>query len=294
MFLQQSWAFIEKTFKKGFILREENLYKIKDIIEKRIKENSKDVSKDNSQKGYKKDSKNYFNIIFSVKRDDWFMFITPDIKKILEEHNWKDKSINEIKIAANPTNFIYFDEDIDIIFNKKSWVTIRINWHSQDFVNLLYSDLEEYLSDSVLKLRNISLKKWTLPAILLSIIFYLYYILFKKILIKPDVEEIIASEDVIEKLNFIIRKNQEIHWLWWEFMSEFLMVAVIIIIILCITYWYDYFYPKNVFYMWERKNIYNKRIDLRKNILRTIVIWWIIMGVIVSRLTWVFTKIISN
>jgi hypothetical protein len=222
------------------------------------------------------------------------MFITPDIKKILEEYNWKDKSINEIKIAANPTNFIYFDEDIDIIFNKKSWVTIRINWHSQDFVNLLYSDLEEYLSDSVLKLRNISLKKWTLPAILLSIIFYLYYILFKKILIKPDVEEIIASEDVIEKLNFIIRKNQEIHWLWWEFMSEFLMVAVIIIIILCITYWYDYFYPKNVFYMWERKNIYNKRIDLRKNILRTIVIWWIIMGVIVSRLTWVFTKIISN
>ena len=294
MLLQQSWAFIEKTFKRGFILKEETLYKIKDIIEKRLKESSKNGSKENSQENSKKASKNDFNIIFSVKRNDWFMFMTSDIEKIVEEYNGKDKSINEIKIAASPKNFLYFDEDIDVIFNKKSWVTVRITWHNQDFVNLLYSDLEEYLSDSVLKLRNISLKKWTFPAILLSIIAYLYYILFKNILIKPDIEEIIASDDIVEKLNFIIKKNQEIHWLGWEFISDLLIIIGVIIIILCITYWYDYFFPKNVFYLWEWKNIYNKRIELRKNILRTILIWWIIMWLVELLLTWVFTKIISN
>lgn len=272
--MKESLAFIEKSFNKWFIIKEESLYKIKDIIEKRLKE----ISKENLE------------VNFSIKRENWFMFTTTDISQIIEEYNWEKTLIKRIMIFVDDAEHKDSDKEIKIIFDDRINTSIDISWFNNDFTNLLYSDLEEYLFHAVLKLRKFSLKKKeSIVALVIMPIFLLITFLWIYSQ-QSKSKEIIANEDLSVKLNYLIESRNDIYWIWPLFWKQMGILIVSIIVIFWIVYLYEHFYPKNIFYIWEQKNKYDQKKEQRKLFRSSIVISWLLVGLLVARLSWLFLK----
>lgn len=254
---QNYWDY---NFKEGFFITEESLYKIKDIIEKRLKEIQ--IEKP--------------TINFVIERKDWLMFTTTEINQIVNEYNWSKDFIVRVIIVYDTD-----EHKIALHFDPKEETNFYIEWFSKDFIILLSWDLKDYLHNDVLIFRKFNLKKRTkeiLLIIMFLIFFYIFYSLYK--INNIDLTNILKSEDINEKLNFLIqyRKNQDQFIPLWFILIPFLLP----ILISLFAMFFDYFYPRNIFYIWQVKKSYDKKVSFRNYIIWTIIIWWLLVWFLVN------------
>ena len=260
---QNYWDY---NFKEGFLLSENSLYKIKDIIEKRLKE----IWNENPL------------INFIVERKDWLMFTTNDVNQIISEYNWLKDSIMRIMIIYDNDN-----NKITLDFNPIKDTNLNIEWFSKDFIILLSWDLKDYLSNYVLVFRKFDIKernKEITIVILALILFYMFYSLYK--INSTDLTNILKSEDINEKINFLIqyKKNQD------QLIPPLLILSpfIVPIFIFWLTWILEYFYPRNIFYFWQSKINYDKKIERRKFFIGSFIISSIFGWLIVTN----FSKIL--
>lgn len=254
-------AHVKYNFDKGFLLDEEKLRKIHDIITNRVEE----------------------NIEYLIYRNDSFSFKTTDIEDIFKEENSKWAKFNEIKMNINSENFSF-----SLDFDEKT-VNLSINGENRDKVFLLYSELKDYISSDVCTQRIIIedpqnfffLFILLIPlAMMIYVAFMLYFQINQNI--DPDiVTNITKSDDIHEKMNFLIQlQTTNSHP-----ENNFRYITIIFFALLFIPIFFRnqihklflYIFPVNIFLFGKEIDKYNKQLAFKSRIF-----WVIIMGLMVS------------
>lgn len=325
-------AFVNHQFSGGFLMDEERLRKVSEIINSR----AKDLA--NS------------DLTFYLYRADSFFYTTNNIQEIINEENYQWKKIEQLKISCGshyPLGVIPFpverlaadaesvnnqsspqevnEEDSQskdqkqgenrhsedyqyfrcmLDFNRKpdsysdEGVNLEIEGDNRDLVYLLSSDLKQYISSEVAIMNDVSKKGliWITNIFLLLLFIspsYAYHLwAVRRGYYKTSVDMTLKSQDVQEKLNFLIERTTNI--LPPVFIGLLLMTFAIAVIFIVnerggVRKLVDYFFPMHAFLFGKEMVQYNRRMNLKKNIF-----WVIIVGSVISLITgfaiWKFTK----
>lgn len=254
-------AYVKYNFDKGFLLDEEKLRKIHDIITTRVKE----------------------NIEYHIYRNDSFSFKTTDIEDIFKEENSKWTKFNEIKMNINSNDF-----NFSLNFDEKT-VNLSIDGEDRDKVFLLYSELKDYISNDVCTQRII-IKDTTdffftfilfVPVALIALLIFSTRLQTSQEIDPDIITNVIKSDDIHEKMNFLIqlqiKKNNE------EEIFSYVAVIYLAILIIPILFrnqtvkLFIYIFPTNIFLFGKEIDNYNKKKELKNKIF-----WGIIIALMVS------------
>lgn len=247
-------AYVNFVFKKGYLLDEEKLRKLYNIIHKRLSE------KDLTDKLYCR-----------IFRKDSYCFSCNNIEDILKEDNWGPTTIGRLLIEID-------SEQLQMAFDfDGSGTTLRIEGNDRDFIYLLYSDIKEFTQNEINVVNKIRIKE-SFPITMFMLLFLPFSIvLLVRDLFKKVPENIINSTDIIEKLNYLINRNSadttNLKSLY--LLIPFILLAFIIPILLKKTL--NYCFPYNLFLIGKQINFYEKRINIRGKIF-----WGIGIAFIVS------------
>lgn len=257
-------AYIDFVFQKRFLLNEENLRKISDIILKRINDKDK------------------YKILYTVYRNDSFCFDTENIIDVINEDNSKEQKINRILILVKDIE--KKDFVLDLEFDKKETVSFRIKADNKDFVYLLSSDLKDYIKNNVavcLRYSEETVRLINRYFPLLVILFFTLIIpikgMYNNIIDKTILNNVLNSNDILEKVNFIIENNYKTSN-DYNFVIIYLIVFIIVFLItIFINRILSVFIISNIFIIGKEKDVYESRLKRRSNI-----IWVIVVGLILS------------
>jgi hypothetical protein len=252
-------AYLDHTFRKGFLLKEESIIKLHDIIIKRLNE------------------KHYDNkLLYKIYRKDALVYDTNEYNRIIEEENSKRNSINKLELTYNDDNL-----KLKLIFDKIENTQLEIEANEKDFAYLLFSDIKEYLSTEVMKFRTFLFKDVIADRLLFPLVMMIVMILsFNSIdsstLSQNELSKLLNTNAIEEKLNFLIRNTQrKINT------SNFLYIlfGVTMLYVLGITSLglLDKIFPRNIFYLGKEIVAYDKICSIRSKI-----IWGIIIAMIIG------------
>mgnify|MGYP003500128805 CR=1 FL=1 len=249
-------SFVDYTFQNGFFVSPDSLYKIKDIINNKLNDPDSIVK-------------------FTIERKDGFKFTTEDVLDIEREYNTEKDLIEKMTIWVDEHS-----KEVTTIFNIKTWEsTIRISGLAKDITSLLYTDLKDYLLNDVFIFYKIDIKNIEryIPFLLMGLFFWRLIYTDRQI---GNVKEILETDSVIEKLNYIIQRNDIQMWLTWNHSTTIIIFMILVLItILWISWWkiVNYIYPINIFYIGDQR----KKYDKKRNLFRWI-IWTIVVGLLVG------------
>lgn len=261
-------AYVEHKFKRGFILNEENLRKIHEIIIKRFNEI------DDSLKPQ-----------YEILRSDSYAYITNDFKDIINEDNSAYNRILKITIFEKIDEVFYFE----LSFSQDDGTYIFIKGEDRDLVYLLLSDLRTYLNNDVNKriiVDNRSVKNiiYYTQMLMSAVAFLLlFFNISSKASCAISFESAIKTQNLQEKLNYLVYQSYAKDYSNVNtYLTTFVMIFLIFIFASLflnklIQRVVIYFYPFNVF-LFGKKNIeYEKTTEIKSKIL-----WTIIVGLIIS------------
>jgi hypothetical protein len=252
-------AYLKQNFKKGYLLTEETIIKISDIILKRFKETG--IKEELNYKVYRKDS---------------LVYETTDYKKFLEEENSKRNLINKLDIYHNCDNLKF-----KLTFDKEEGVNLEIEASEKDSAYLLFSDLKEYLSTEILKFRGFKFEKLKLERYIMPVFMFLFMIFTFSFISRPKLTEsqinhILSTDSTNVKINYLVQNSLstfKLKNLWYLFIA----IVVVAILATSTTELLDTVYPRNIFYIGKEIARYDKHCSIRSKI-----IWGIIIALIVS------------
>jgi hypothetical protein len=264
-------AYLKHHFSKGFLLSEENVIKLNDIISKRIQE-----------KNYEED------LLYKVYRSDALVYESKDHEKILREENSRRNQIIKLEVRFQNKDFKF-----ELAFDKNQKANLEIESSDKDFAYLLFSDIKEYLNTEVLRFRSYDftssrIERYMLLFIPIIMAFSLLVSVDQPRLSDADFNELLNSDSVTAKLNQILQEHRSRSmfardWIW------FVIVLVVGIGATFITNLLDKMYPMNIFYFGKELARFDRLRSLRAKIL-----WGIVIAFIVSALSgllvWQFTK----
>lgn len=265
-------AFVSHEFAKGFLLNEERIRKINNILHERLKTFSDDERPE-----------------YKIYRADSFVYETSDLNDIIGEDNAGWQKILRVTVSVECSDKLDLELDFD-----RDGTNLRIEGTDRDNVYLLFSDLREYLENEVNTVRHYPLAKRLLPSffLLFSIIIasaFLYDLYSTPRIDRFDVESILRTEDAHEKLNFLIEERYEIRSSLGT--SRFVPVSLVIVMALMIIFNmmgadaiarpYRCLVPTNLFLFGKELRRYEKRIALRGKIVSGAV-WGIGITLLVS------------
>lgn len=263
-------ARIEKEFKKGFLLKEEHIRKLKDIISKRLQE--KKVTED---------------IGFEILRVDNLVYKTKEIDDVLREENSKRNLISEMKLY-----FANEDHNVNIIIKKNGGISLLIESEDRDFSYLIYSDIKDYIETEILIFRAFSFseslfEKIALPiALLVVMVFSLS--LGQNSIDKSQIERALQNNDINAKLNTLIvisSDRLDTSKMWKSMIFSFVAVIGVLALLPLL----DKAYPRNIFYIGKEIEIYDKHCDIRSK-----VIWGIVIALIIGILAGLFVYYVTT
>lgn len=250
-------AYLTTTFKRGFLLTEESLIKIDDLIRKRICEVDPESK-----------------ITFNVFRKDGMLVEYESPGEVVKEENSLRNAVRRIDIVCEQGSV-----KLKLVFDEKESVDLEIESENRDLAYLLFSDIKEYLSTEVLKFRGFSFdavltSRQVLP--LIAMLIPLFTLLALKESPKPDVvAQIIQSADVQQKLNYLIQqtvKKDEVGNLKYLI---FVMFGIVLIPLM-LGSMLDKAFPRNVFYWGKKVAPYNRLHSIREKVLWGVVIAFVI------------------
>lgn len=295
-------AYVDYKFKKGFILDEEKLRKVNEIIitrEKNLEIKSAIVLKPLP--------------IFKVYRKDTSTYTTTDIQDIILEENFEFCKIERLKIdlyiprleipytdqgplARRETELDKYIFILTLDFDKGT-TTLHLEGDNRDYVFLFFSELRQYISEEIDKISKISN-----DAPLITSTFGLFLTVVSLIIVllsmtQPkfsgmNIQSALNSTDILQKLNFLLSR--------YDFSTSSTAFIVFIIIsffgmllIMTSRYWvpdllreirpeYQFLFGKEIFRNQRRKSIYDK------------ILWGIIISLIVAVIGGLITWILIN
>jgi len=264
-------AYLKKSFKKGFLLSEENIIKLEDIILKRISEKKPDKK-----------------LTFKVFREDALVYETAAGKKILEEENSKRNLISKIQIS-------YQDEIVKFVlaFDKKENTSLEIEADEKDIAYLLFSDIKDYLNTEVLKFRSFEFSELKYERILLPFLMVLFVILTMVVfqtpkLPKQELNNLLNSDSLNLKLNYLIEYNEkrtDIKNPLYTLGSFFILFIGFLFFMATL----DKIFPRNIFYVGKEIQRYSKLCSRRSKFTSGILIA-LIISIIAGFVVYFFTK----
>ncbi|VVB85908.1 Uncharacterised protein [uncultured archaeon] len=265
-------AHIKHSFEKGFLLDEEKLRKIHDIISKRIVDN---------------------NIEYSVYQVDSYSFKTKRIDDVINHENLKLSKISSLEINFERK---YANLNLSIDFDD-SGASLSIDGENRDNVFLLSSELKEYISNEVCTQRMIR-KNFS------KYVFYVFFgtfILFIAFLFSSNsstsisrdaIDNVLKSNDTNEKINLLIQKNFKDDlktdkssygvylFLGWSLSMGLLLFSE------KLEKASSYFFPANLFLFGKEIERYNNLLETRSkiiwgigialfiSIIGSLIVWW--------------------
>ena len=255
-------AVIKEDFEKSFLLKEENIRRIHDIIKKRLNE------KEEKDKLY-----------FRVTRKDHLTYTEKDIGIILNESNSNSDKIEKIDFFVNNGKRQW--NDFQLTFDKKDGIQFYFEHEDRDLAYLLYSDLKSYINSDVALLGKIEKREdltyfimMMIPLILLCITITAYPMLRNdtNILLDKGIE----SKDIIEKLNALMLYNKyKVHD--WGNAIAVGMTPLYIIAYFGFRWVKKKYYPKNIFHLGKEIEKYEELLKGKSNFY-----WGVVVATIVS------------
>lgn len=237
-------AHIETNFKRGFLLTEEALIKLDDIIRKRLT-------------GVNASAR----LQFKVFRADGMLVEFDNPGAVAAEENSSRNAIKRVEIlAAGPAY------KLSLKFDPKENTDLAIEANDRDLAYLLASDIKDYINSEVLKFRSFSFDSVTssrnvFPFLMLPFLF----LTLSNIKESPKAEtiaEVIASNDVHAKLNLLIesRAAQDPGPLKWYVVA---MVALLVVIFFLGSL-LDKAFPRNIFYWGKLAQVHDRLLSIRE------------------------------
>ena len=236
----------EKNF--SFILTEDNLNKLNKFIEK-----------------------NYKKVVYSINTID-DVEVELSFNELLSYDNYNSEKIIGIKIECHKKQnknyddyFFLWDDSIEISFwDNRSYKSIfeyeSINYTIKSTNTKEFNEIKKWLHKILENDFKSSYDFFTKRIIFNIINFFPYFF----IIIYLTYKEVRILE--LEQQIFII--------FWYIFIIGFFINMPFYKKI------YNLFFPKIIFWIWKQKDLIEIRKDYRKNLLWTIIIWWIILPLI--------------
>jgi len=248
-------AHLETTFKRGFLLTEETLIKLDDIVRKRL-ESADPLAK----------------VSFKVFRADGMLVEFDTASLVAAEENSSRNAIKRVEILSS-ANFY----KLSLRFDSKEGTTLEIEANDRDLAYLLASDIKDYVQSEILKFRSFTFdsalgSKNAFPFLMLP---FLFYSLSSIKYAEPEViSSVLESTDLLTKLNFLIesRSSQDPGFSKWY-------VAGMIFILFTLFFlgsFLDRIYPRNIFKWGKQAQIYDRLLGHREKVMWGIVIAFVI------------------
>lgn len=246
-------AFLKTEYKKGFLLNEEGLIKIHDLVRKRmINENAEAELK------------------FKVYRTDEMLLEYKSPSEVALEENAPRNSVKRVELHCDGSL-----GTLRLTFDASEPIDLHLMSENRDLAYLIFSDVKEYLAAEVLKFRSFSFdsiisSRMMLPLIAASIPLFMIFAIDNK----PDLTELdqaLKTIDLAEKLNYLIgaqKKRQELGEL------KFIMGAAFTLMLtpFFIGSLLDKAFPRNIFYWGKAASSYDKLLSVREKLLWGVVI----------------------
>lgn len=249
-------AHLETTFKRGFLLTEEALIKLDDIIRKRLRTNDPAAK-----------------LQFKVFRADGMLVEFDSPTAVAAEENSSRNAIKRVEILSSEQSY-----KVSLKFDPKDNTDLAIEANDRDLAYLLSSDIKDYLHSEVLKFRSFSFdsalnSKIVFPLLMLPMSLVTLYGMKENP--RPEiVSEVLKSGDVQTKLNFLIetRVTQDVGPMKYYFFG--LIGALIVMFFIGSIL--DKAYPRNIFYWGKAAQSHDKLLGVREKIVWGIVIAFVI------------------
>ncbi|MEW6531014.1 MAG: hypothetical protein AB1473_09275 [Thermodesulfobacteriota bacterium] len=268
-------AYIEHQFEKGFLLDEERLRRIVDIINRRASKADPHVS-----------------AMFLVFKADSYTYETDRIEDVISEDNADWRRITRLEIRVE------HEDDLDLklaFFDKGS--TARLVGQDRDRVYLLFSDLREYLKNEVNVCWTISEGMRAAASIAFMIVIvmalmgaafwgYSWYVQPER-----DVKAVLSSTELREKLDFLVERSVSRDKL--HLGTLIFLIGVPILLASIATDYFNrslpFFFPANLFLFGAQKEKYERRKRMRGNI-----VWGVGIAFVISVIAGLAVGVITN
>ena len=248
-------ASVEHQFEKRFILGEEHVRRIHDVLQNRLSKLNTPVSH-----------------YYKVHRGDSFFYETKSVEDVISEDYEDWRAINRLDIIASQDGVI----DFQLSFSANHSL-LKINGSDRDTVFLLFSDIKEYLSSEVFRGRRLDARATRHLFIVLTVMAMVIclYLMSRADYVSPKLlEETIGTADVAKKLNYLIERNNA-----RRVGMPMLGLSVPLLLILLYALVPDNLFQSNVFLFGKRITTFERRRRIKANIF-----WVIVVGVVVSAL----------
>jgi len=145
-------AFVDHKFRKGFLLDEERLRKLNDMLLTRGEQ-----------------LPNECKPTYKVYRADGLTYTTEDIQQILCEDNADWQRVVRLVVSMQAEDDLSLELDFD-----EQQTTLHIEGNDRDLVFLVFSDLKQYLANEVFIIRQLP-SRIGYPVTSLSLLAFLIY-----------------------------------------------------------------------------------------------------------------------
>jgi hypothetical protein len=273
-------AFVKHEFKKGFLLNEERLRKIHEILRKRL----------TGIEGPPEP-------VYKVYRADSFTYTTSVIEDVLNEENSEWQRIESLNVSIRSNEKFKLDLDF------RDRTVVHIEGEDRDLVFLVFSDLRQYLSNEVNVLKFAPWKTVQIAGVVLATIvlgIWFFFALWVYVTKDPSIDwkqevvharALMEGQDINEKLNWLIETSlpepetpsaiRITNWvlIFLAFFGVGLMgISIAGEQIPKFRKIVDKFlFPTNVFLFGRERERYEKTMALRRNLF-----WVVFVGFIVS------------
>jgi multisubunit Na+/H+ antiporter MnhB subunit len=263
-------AVVEHSFTGGFLLDEERLRKIRDILHTRLGKAGSHVKP-----------------AYRVYRGDSFSYVTDAVEDVAKDENEDWRRITRLDIKVEDESLL----KLFLLFSSAG-CELRIVGDDRDEVFLLFSDLRDYIGNEVVNRERIfspGIRTVMVVLVMLTTTVLAAWMLSRFRTDPQVVGKAMASSDVGEKLNYLIdntRKSDPGQLGLGLIVLAFIFVGVT-------AFPFDrvsrYLFPRNEFLFGQRKVDFDKRQRLVSNL------FWLVgvglaVGVAAGIIVWLATR----
>jgi hypothetical protein len=257
-------AYLKRVFKGGFILSEENIVKLNDIINKRIVEANIDPE----------------YVKYRVFRKDALVYTTSDHSEIIREENSTFNLITKLEVMIKSDAL-----DFNLSFAKNEATLLLVEAVNKDLAYLIFSDTKDYLTDEVVKYKisDISNSKFTrliVPVFMMLIIAVMFLSIKGPMFNDAQFQRLLDNGSVDDKLDYMLRsgrRQMNVSNFKYIFIAFFIFSIGAELIVAIISK----LFPRDVFYWGKEIQRFDRAIRSRNKILWGIGIAFVV-GVLAS------------
>jgi hypothetical protein len=274
-------AFAERVFDKGFLLDEERIRKLNAMLMTRGQHLAEECKP-----------------TYRVYRADTYTYTTEDIQEVIDEDNVSWQRIVEFDALLDAGS----DLSLQLQFRQEGPPTLLlIEGEDRDNVFLLFSELRQYLTNEVNTIQPLAKRIYRGILVVLGIMLVASaaYALFGldvyfrgRVPDRLSVEAALASQDIAEKLNFLIEYQATPLPSIVRYYAPGLCIFIAAAITGTSSRWWtgliEHIFPSNIFLLGKELERNARRQSVRHNILWGIVISFVI-GVLGGLVVWMLT-----